>query len=102
MNRSKERDPSRDTVRVTISSVKDSQEGQDPKEGYVVAFPNKRCGDLNVTNSVTFSFSSWKGDYPPQVGQVVDLLDVFLYRQGWRASQAFPVTPNSSEARRRA
>ena len=77
-------DPSLEAVKATVTSV---------KEDYVVTYPNRECGDLRTTDSVTFSLSGWQGKSPPQCGQVVDLIGTALFSRGWRAESASPITP---------
>lgn len=84
---SREQDTSCDTVRATVAKVQDD---------YVVAYPLADCGDLTRNDSVTFSLSEWQGRTEPQSGQIVELIDTALYRRGWRAFGARPVTPQSS------
>lgn len=44
---------------------------------------------------VTFSMRDWKGSEPPRLGQVVLLENLNLFRGGWRALSARPVTLNT-------
>lgn len=45
--------------------------------------------------SITFTLSDecWRGDYRPDIGQVVLLEGVEKYARGWRAKIARPYTP---------
>lgn len=84
---STQQDASCDPVRATVAKVQDD---------YVVAYPLADRGDLTRNDSVTFSLSEWQGRTEPQCGQIVELIDTALYRRGWRAFSARPVTPQSS------
>lgn len=77
-------------VRATITKV---------EERYVITVPIQDCGSLKTTDSVTFSRSRWFGAINPQPGQVVDLYDTVLYKQGWKADRASPVTPQQQATR---
>lgn len=85
-----QQDPSCTDIRAWIARI---------EERYVVTYPLQACGDLTTDDSVTFSLSEWSGKRKPQVGQVVTLIDTALWRQGWRANGARPVTPSSRQKR---
>jgi hypothetical protein len=69
------------------------------EDAYVITHPLEPCGDLRLSDSVTFSRKDWPGKSPPQVGQIVELIDTSLWRRGWRANGARPVTPQSTKKR---
>lgn len=83
-------DPSCADIRAFVARV---------EEKYVVTYPLRPCGDLTTKDSVTFSLSEWRGEHKPQVGQVVVLFDTSLWRRGWRANGARPVTPSRKQKR---
>lgn len=87
---SMQQDPSCTDIRAWIARV---------EEKYVVTYPLRPCGDLSIDDSITFSLSEWRGKSMPQVGQVVELIDTSLWRQGWRANGARPVTPSIKQKR---
>lgn len=62
-------------------------------EHHAVAYATADAGDLTTDDSVTFSLSDWCGVEEPQVSQIVMLYDVQLYCRGWRAREAYPITP---------
>lgn len=62
-------------------------------ETYAVAFPLESMGDLTPRDSVTFSLDTWHGSETPQHAQIVTLVNPMLYMRGWRAREAYPVTP---------
>lgn len=62
-------------------------------ERHAVAYATADAGDLTTEDSITFSLCDWRGIEEPQVPQIVMLYNVMLYDRGWRAREAFPVTP---------
>jgi hypothetical protein len=62
-------------------------------ETYVVAYPRQCFGDLTPTDSVTLSLCDWKDNSEPQSSQVIMLVNPMLYSRGWRAREAYPITP---------
>jgi hypothetical protein len=48
-----------------------------------------------VHDSITFSLNDWRGIEEPQASQIVTLVNVMLYDRGWRAREAFPITPHT-------
>ena len=48
---------------------------------------------------ITFSLDDWEGDRDPRFDQMVELEGVQLFRQGWRASKARPITPVANHNR---
>lgn len=69
-------------------------------ETYVVAYPRHNIGDLTTGDSVTFALCDWHGSDEPQCSQVIMLVNTMLYAQGWRAREAYPVTPHSQQSAR--
>lgn len=63
---------------------------------YAVAYPTEAVGDLTVNDSVTFSLDDWQGSVEPQTSQIVILVHTMLYARGWRAREAYPITPRTS------
>ncbi len=70
-------------------------------ETYVVAFPTKPVGDLTQGDSITFRLRDWQGTEEPQHSQVVMLANTMLYINGWRAREAYPITPVCTQTARR-
>jgi hypothetical protein len=66
-------------------------------ECHAVAYATAGAGDLTTEDSITFSLSDWRGVEEPQAPQVVMLYNVMLYDRGWRAREAFPVTPQPNK-----
>lgn len=62
-------------------------------ETYVVAHPKQNIGDLTTNDSITFALGDWRGSCEPQCSQVVMLAHTMLYDRGWRAREAYPITP---------
>lgn len=64
---------------------------------HAVAYATADVGDLTTDDSITFSLKDWRGIEEPQVPQIVMLYNVMLYDRGWRAQEAFPVTPQQNK-----
>lgn len=65
-------------------------------ETYAVAYPTTCVGDLRTDDSVTFAIADWHDSDEPQVSQVVMLVNPMLYARGWRAREAYPITPRTA------
>lgn len=68
----------------------------DGKQRFVVTYLEKGVllPDIKEGESITFSLESWQGQSEPVKEQVVLLEGIQLFRQGWRAQRACPVTPS--------
>lgn len=65
-------------------------------DDYVLVNPTENVGDLRVNDSITFSLEDWNGLVDPQVSQIVMLVNTMLYARGWRAREAYPITPGDT------
>ncbi len=65
---------------------------------YAIAYPlpESATADLTEKTSITFTLSYWKGDTPPEFGQVVTLEKIQRFANGWRAKLARPVSATTS------
>ncbi|MDE1967045.1 MAG: hypothetical protein KGI45_03165 [Patescibacteria group bacterium] len=50
-----------------------------------------RPTNLSISDTVTFSLSSWSGKESPKAGQIVRLSGIEKFAKGWRASSASPI-----------
>ncbi|HYD93069.1 MAG TPA: hypothetical protein VEB18_01255 [Candidatus Paceibacterota bacterium] len=66
---------------------------------FAVTYPSKRSvgGKLREHTSITFSLSSWRGKDRPQCGQMVVLEDILLFKRGWRARVAYPISLSNTQ-----
>ena len=81
---SNQQQPPYGTIRAVVGKVLDS---------YIVAYAVQNYGDLGKNDPITVSLGDWKGHREPHHLQVVELDDVALYSNGWRALSATPIVP---------
>lgn len=55
--------------------------------------------EIERGEDITFSLSDWQGKYEPQKGQVVLLEHIELFKKGWRARCARPITLQTQDTR---